>query len=1531
MKKHLQTTKRLAMLMIVLLLGRGAAWAFDFSSVCPTGQTLYYTITDSNNHYVSVVAPGGYNSWVDYYTQTGAIEIPATVVSDGVSYTVTSIGDNAFDGCDLTSIEIPNSLTSIGNQAFFGCYEMTSVTFGNSVTTIGSNAFSGCNGLTSIVFPNSITSIEDYAFWECSSLTSIEFSDSLTSIGDYAFYYCSSLISIELPNSLTSIEAEVFAWCSGLTSVTIGNSVTTIGAGAFSECTGLTSITIPNSVTTIGGGAFSNCSSLTSITIPNSVTTIGAGAFSECTGLTSITIPNSVTFIDDDAFNSCSGLTSLIIGNSVTSIGDYAFLGCSSLTSVEIPNSVTSIGSSAFSNCRGLTSIEIPESVISIGSYAFSRCYDLTSVTIPNSVTSLGEGVFNNCSGLTSVEIPGSIISVGDYAFEGCNGLTRLVVLAETPPSFGSNSFDGVADTIPIYVPTGSLEAYATANWGGFSNFLPFSSGDITVSAHPVEGGMVTGAGYYEALQTCIVTATANEGYAFAYWTVNGAMVSTDTSYSFTVCGDRALEAHFVMPGDAIVFADSLVKAICVAHWDYNGDGELGEGEAAAVTNLRMYFQNDQITSFDELQYFTGLTSMESTFWACSGLTSVVIPSTVTSMYSAFGYCSSLTSVVIPNSVVSIGEWTFYNCSNLTSIEMSNSVTSIGERTFYNCSSLTSIEIPNSVTSIGNSAFSNCCSLTSIEIPNSVTDIGNYAFSGCSGLTSVYYSGDVGQWCGIVFLDSYSNPLYYAHNLYINNTLVTNLVVPNSVTSIGNYAFCGCNGLTSVEIPSSVTSIGSTAFSDCSGLTSVYYSGDVGQWCGIAFLDFYSNPLLYAHNLYINNTLVTNLVIPNSVTSIGNYAFIGCSGLTSVKIPNSVTSIGGCAFSSCGLTSLEIPESVVSLGNYAFSGCRGLTSIEIPNSVTSIEDHTFYNCSGLTSIEIPSSVTSIGNYAFYGCSGLSYIMVMANTPPMLGNYAFPGNKSIPVYVPCGREEAYSSVSWGGFRKIYGLCAGEITVTAHPAEGGTVTGAGYYDGGAICTLTATANEGYTFVDWRENGQVVSTEAEYTFIVCQDRNLTARFYLPFTITAIANPTEGGTVSGSGEYNYGSTCTLIATANEGFVFNGWWKDGVAVSSYDSFSFMVTASGDYVAVFESIPNGVYIGDGGTATNEYLPSYSYYNYSLSQQIYTAEEIGRGGTIKSVAFFNGGATRTRNFDVYMVSTEKTAFENTNDWIPVTGSDLVFSGQVTINANEWTTLQFDTPFQYDGMSNIVLIVDDNTGGWACCAQVACRVFETQGNQAIRVYEDSPNYNPYNPSGYTGTLHSVKNQIILGMETEVQQTIVLSAGWNWVSLYIDAEDPVELLQMLEAALGENAEQIQSSETYTEYFAGGWWGELDEEGITSDQTYWIYATTDCTVELEGTPVNTEGVEITINPGWNWIGFPSAVELQVNEALAGFEAENGDQLQGEDIYTEYYGGWWGELETLIPGEGYWYYSSSNVTKTLVFSTAAKGKRGVHHGKRKE
>ncbi len=267
-------------------------------------------------------------------------------------------------------------------------------------------------------------------------------------------------------------------------------------------------------------------------------------------------------------------------------------------------------------------------------------------------------------------------------------------------------------------------------------------------------------------------------------------------------------------------------------------------------------------------------------------------------------------------------------------------VTEIGDRAFasnasYISSDITSITIPDSVTKIGCEAFVSCSNLTSITIPNSVTSIGDYAFYNCSNLTAVYIT-DIAKWCALDFGGSSANPLYYAHNLYLNGELVTDLVIPDSVTSIGSGAFYGCSSLTSITIPDSVTSIGYQAFSSCSSLT--------------------------------------NITIPDSVTSIGDDAFYKCSSLTSINIPDGVTSIGSRAFSYCSsLTSINIPDGVTSIGDDAFYKCSSLTNITIPDSVTSIGYDAFRDCSSLTNITIPDSVTSIGSYAFYDCNSLTSV------------------------------------------------------------------------------------------------------------------------------------------------------------------------------------------------------------------------------------------------------------------------------------------------------------------------------------------------------------------------------------------------------------------------------------------------------------------------------------------------------------------------------------------------------------------------------
>ena len=267
------------------------------------------------------------------------------------------------------------------------------------------------------------------------------------------------------------------------------------------------------------------------------------------------------------------------------------------------------------------------------------------------------------------------------------------------------------------------------------------------------------------------------------------------------------------------------------------------------------------------------------------------------------------------------------------------------------------------------------------------------------------------------------------------------------------------------------------------------------------------------------------------------------------------------------------------------------------------------------------------------------------------------------------------------------------------------------------------------------------------------------ITYEISATLNPENAGTVTGAGTYHEGSTCTLQAIPNSEYSFINWTKDGVEVSTNAIYSFFVTEDADFVANFGPF-EGVVIGD-GTATDDYLPSYSWYKYALSEQIYTSEEIGMSGDITSIAFYNGGAEKTRTFDIYMVNTEKTSFASTSDWIAATPDNLVFSGTVTMTADAWTTMYLTTPFEYDETMNLAVIIDDNSGNYTSSPHMSCRVFSTGSTQAIVTYNDNTDFDPMNPVASSNAYaKDVKNQVRLEISASVHtpsNLAVSPTGW------------------------------------------------------------------------------------------------------------------------------------------------------------------------------
>lgn len=682
---------------------------------------------------------------------------------------VTSISDNAFDGCiGLKNITIPGLISTIGNRAFANCSGLSNVTIENGTTVIGQGAFSGCTTLSSISIPQSIVEIGANAFENCSRLSyvhitdlgnwcKIRFANQKSNPSGSLYQNQERLTSAIIPSTVSAVSAYAFYGHSELQKITIPTSVTIIGENAFENCTGLadvyiasiekwcglifqnnksnpltyannlycndklvTTLVTASTVSKIESYAFYNYSKLRSIDISNGIKAIGDSAFYNCTGLTSIEIPSNISSINSNAFEKCRYLSSI---TAPTYVASNIAKTCGSNSFRIVINGGSSINDSAFSNCSSLTSIEISNTVRSIGQLAFSGCTMLKSITIPKSVTSIEKGAFSNCYNLQSMAIP----FVGAKAGVTSSNTYQYPFGYIFGESFASNAVEQRYYGSSLSQTTSSKYA------------IPASLKEVSVT-----GGSILRGAFYNCKN--LTSVTLYDG------------VSSIGDYAFYLCNgltDFSFAQSIKSIGESAFYGCSFTSISIPRNVSNIGIGAFSE--CNKIENITIPFVGLNETSPNSFERVFGAifgikatTGSESSNIAnatCQGF----LYDTVNKAYNYYWYKipNTLKTVTVLDGSTAIPENAFYNCSWITTFNLPDNIQTIGINAFHNCDGLTDFKMPFSTTEIGIGAFSGCKGLMSVTISNSVTSIGGYAFRNCTELTNVVFNGTIEQWKAI--------------------------------------------------------------------------------------------------------------------------------------------------------------------------------------------------------------------------------------------------------------------------------------------------------------------------------------------------------------------------------------------------------------------------------------------------------------------------------------------------------------------------------------------------------------------------------------------------------------------------------------------------------------------------------------------------------------------------------------------------------------------------------------------------------------
>ena len=629
--------KKVLTIIILLVAITQTSWAYDFASSY-NGKTLFYNITNSSTHTVAVTYQN--TSSPRYSNLSGIVVIPSTVTYGGTTYSVTSIGDNAFYSCSsITSVTIPESITSIGAKAFNWCTSLATVNFNaTNCTTMQyySNCpvFYNCTALTTLNIGSNVTTIPERAFYGCSSLTNINLPASISSIGAYAFYECSSITgAIVIPAAMTTISEYAFYSCSSITSVTIPESITSIGAKAFNWCTSLATVNF-NATNCTMMQYYSNCP-----------------VFYNCTALTTLNIGSNVTTIPERAFYDCSHLTSLNLPASVSSIGAYAFGGCTAITGIHAHRATppTLNSSNPFLNISSSKPVYVPCG--SLDSYYSSWTY----------FTNISEEFAYTVSASSSNTTRGSVSIVTAPTCTSANA--KVQATANTGYQFDhwSNGSTSNPYTFTVTKDTNLIAYFTPINY------------TITVTSDTPAFGSASGGGVFPYNTQTSITATPNEGCRFTQWNDG----NTSNPRTITISGNATYTAYFTNQHTITVLSgnQNMGSASGGGTYAYNttvtitatpnqgyeftqwNDGNTSNPRTITITGSATY-----TAAFSPINYTITVVSGEPTMGDVSGSGS-------------FPYNSQTTIVATPNEHYEFTQWNDGNTSNPRTISIAGNAT----------------------------------------------------------------------------------------------------------------------------------------------------------------------------------------------------------------------------------------------------------------------------------------------------------------------------------------------------------------------------------------------------------------------------------------------------------------------------------------------------------------------------------------------------------------------------------------------------------------------------------------------------------------------------------------------------------------------------------------------------------------------------------------------------------------------------------------------------------------------------------------